>query len=437
MHVVIIGGGIGGLTLAHGLRRRGVEVSVYERDASPSDRWEGYRIHIDPLGHRALRACLPETQWRAFLDTAGREGGITLQTEQLEELVAMGGDPAGHDGEDGRRGEPDHHAVDRRVLRRILLSGLDGAVHLGAEFVRYETEPDGRVTAEFADGRRATGDVLVAADGAGSRVRRQYLPDAGRHGTGAVGLGHKLFLDDDARRWVPDAMTRGMTLTHAPEGMVFTAVFEPREGTEERLRELGVADVPEVRPYILAALVVDPHRLPADPVELADGPDPEALPRAVDRLTADWHPALRRLFADSDPDSRGVQAFKASTPTPAWTPTRVTLLGDAIHQMPPVGGMGGNTALRDASLLSRLLATSSDPVAAIGAYEAEMRAYAYPVVASALAQLDENVRTTRARLLATRSFMRLCRRVPTVRRLTMGRRGWGPEARPWEREDAA
>lgn len=436
MDVVIIGGGIGGLALAHGLRRRGVEVSVHERDPSPSSRWEGYRIHIDALGHRALRRCLPEAQWRAFLDTAGPEGGITMLSEQLEELFETGwahGDSA----DDGGSAVEDHHAVDRRVLRRILLSGLGGAVHLGAEFVGYDHEPDGRVTAVFADGHRVTGDVLIGADGAGSRVRAQYLPDAGRHDSGAVGIGHKLHLDDDTRAWVPKAMTRGMTITTTPEGMLFTAVFEPRDGTEARLADLGVTDVPELGPYVLAALVIDPRVLPADPAELASNPDPEALPRAVERLVAGWHPTLRRLLADSDPAARGVQVFRASTPTPAWTPTRVTLLGDAIHQMPPVGGMGGNTALRDASLLTHLLPDSADPVAAIGDYEAEMRSYAYPVVASALARQDSNIHATRARLVAFRGLLRLCRQIPAIQQLILGRRRFGPEPRPWELEDAS
>lgn len=279
--------------------------------------------------------------------------------------------------------------------------------------------------------------MLVGADGAGSRVRRQYLPDAGRETTGAVGIGHKVYLDEADRAWVPDVMTRGMTLTSAPEGMLFTAVFRPRPGTEERLRELGVDDVPEMRPYILAALVVEPRRLAADPAELAESPDPDALPRAVDRLVAGWHPTLRRLFAASDPEARNVGVFRAATPTPPWTPSRVTLLGDAIHQMPPVGGMGGNTALRDAALLTRLLPGAADPVAAIGEYEAEMRTYAYPVVASAVAGQDSTMRPGRARLTAMRGFFRLCRRVPAVRRLTVGRGGWGPPPRPWEQEDVA
>ena len=53
MHVLIIGGGIGGLCLAQGLRRRGVSVAVYERDRTPDVRLQGYRLSIEPPGSAA------------------------------------------------------------------------------------------------------------------------------------------------------------------------------------------------------------------------------------------------------------------------------------------------------------------------------------------------------------------------------------------------
>lgn len=59
MHVLIAGGGIGGLCLAQALRANGVSAAVYERDSSPAGRAEGYRLHINPAGARSLRACLP------------------------------------------------------------------------------------------------------------------------------------------------------------------------------------------------------------------------------------------------------------------------------------------------------------------------------------------------------------------------------------------
>lgn len=77
---------------------------------------------------------------------------------------------------------------------------------------------------------------------------------------------------------------------------------------------------------------------------------------------------------------------RTSSPVPAWTPSRVTLLGDAIHAMSPARGSGANTALRDAALLTRSLTTAAsvdDPAVAlsmIGAYEASMRDYGFATV---------------------------------------------------------
>lgn len=123
MHVIVIGGGIGGLCLAQGLRSAGISVEVHERDASPGSRWEGYRIHVNPAGSRSLRACLPPRLWDAFVATSGRGGDFGFLTDQLDQLLVV---------EEsimypGRAAGPaeDHYAVDRSTLRRLLLAGLD------------------------------------------------------------------------------------------------------------------------------------------------------------------------------------------------------------------------------------------------------------------------------------------------------------------------
>jgi 2-polyprenyl-6-methoxyphenol hydroxylase-like FAD-dependent oxidoreductase len=73
-----------------------------------------------------------------------------------------------------------HRSVNRITLRQVLLSGLEGVMNFGKVFVRYEESPSGRIVAHFEDGTTADGDILVAADGGGSRVRRQFLPQAER-----------------------------------------------------------------------------------------------------------------------------------------------------------------------------------------------------------------------------------------------------------------
>ena len=72
LHVVIIGGGIGGLTLAQGLKKSGVSAAVYERDRTRTDRVQGYRVHINPTGSLALHECLPAPLFETFTRTCGK-----------------------------------------------------------------------------------------------------------------------------------------------------------------------------------------------------------------------------------------------------------------------------------------------------------------------------------------------------------------------------
>lgn len=432
--VLVVGGGIGGLCLAHGLRRAGVDVRVAERDADPAGRWEGYRIHIDPAGARSLQACLPDHLWQAFLDTAGPGGAFGFLTERLDELVvieeAVSYPLAADPGEN-------HYAVDRRVLRRILLAGLGDAVHLDAEFVGYQTAGDGTVTAEFADGRRMTADLLVGADGVGSRVRRRFLPAAEPEPAGVVGFGHKVLLTDEARAWVPERLQNGMNLVSGREPVsLFTSAYQPPPGARAALATV-TDDVPAdvETPYVLAALVADADTVPGDVTDL----DGDALRRVVDGLVRDWHPDLRRLLAESDPSSRGAQRFVVSPQPGPWPSGPVTLLGDAVHVMPPTGGLGANSALRDAHRLTRALASVAEGreelVPAVAAYETDMRDHGYAAVRGALEVRDRLIARGVLPTLAMRTWFRLCRRSATLRRRTFGD---GPDAlhhpRAWERE---
>jgi len=91
--VAIIGGGLGGLCLANGLKKAGISVTVYERDQSPESRPQGYRIHIDPQGSTALHQCLPSHLWDLFASTGGDfSQGFSIVTEQL----GLGGLPVSH-----------------------------------------------------------------------------------------------------------------------------------------------------------------------------------------------------------------------------------------------------------------------------------------------------------------------------------------------------
>ncbi|MGH4019315.1 MAG: FAD-dependent oxidoreductase [Pseudonocardiaceae bacterium] len=386
-HVIVAGGGIGGLCLAHGLRRAGVGVTVHEREPAGS-RPRGFRLHLNPAGSRALHACLPTAQWQTLLATADPPGGITFLTEQLAELVTVDESIMYPD---AIAPSEDHHAVDRAELRRVLLSGLDDVVTFGSEIVGYEHTADGRVAAEFADGRREVGDVLVGADGAGSRVRRQYLPGARLVDTGVVSIAQKLYLTDKSRARVPARLQTGMTstLVDAPYAL-FTSAFIPRD--------------PSGDPYVLAALIGYRTAFPPDVTEC----DHAGLRAAVDTLVAGWHPQLRQALAEAT--ERHAHPFAASRAIPA---------------------------LRDAHLLTRRLAAvargEQDLRPAIGGYETEMRDYGHDAVERAVAMKDQMTATGRMATGTARAWFRLCRAVPALRRRTFADTFAAPaHPRSWE-----
>ena len=423
LHVVVIGGGIGGLCLAQGLRQAGVSVAVYERDRIPEARLQGYRLSIEPPGSGALHDCLPPELWQILVATSGDPGErMGVFDEQLRELMQE--DPKA-DATDPASGS---HAISRVTLRRVLLAGLDDVVHFDKEFVRYDRSDDGRVVASFADGSSATGDLLVGADGARSRVRRQLLPEARRIDTPAIGVGGKLPLTEQTTAWLPESITATKNMILPPRDFLFTAVFRRREDPGEvarrvrdRARAVGIDPDQLLRDaqdddYIMWAFVA--HRR-SYPDGLADQRG-KALREVVERQVAQWHPLLRRLVAESDPDTVEQFDFAAAARVRPWPTTNVTLLGDAIHYMPPVGGMGGNAALQDARLLCAALATvdggSAQLLPALSAYEAEMLDRGFKTVRGVRLYTRLAISRRRALRSVARGFFRLCGRIAPLRR---------------------
>ena len=131
--------------------------------------------------------------------------------------------------------------------------------------------------------------------------------------------------------------------------------------------------------YLMWGLSAKHDRLPAPDPELAAA-GPAALHAAACRAIRSWHPDLRTLLAKAAVDETFFIRVRSSQRVPAWAPSRVTLLGDAIHAMSPARGSGANTALLDAANLCTALTDSSDVIAAIGGYEEKMRDYGFAAV---------------------------------------------------------
>ncbi|MEV4223745.1 FAD-dependent oxidoreductase [Nonomuraea sp. NPDC049725] len=406
--IAIIGGGIGGLCLAHGLRKAGLDVTVYERDRTPADRLQGYRVHIDPHGARALRDCLPAHLWQAFLDTTGQGGqDFGFLTEQLDLLALIETPPAADPADD-------HHSVSRITLRQVLLSDLDDVVRFGRAYERYERLPDGRVRLFFADGASETAGIVVAADGGNSRVRRQYLPHARRVDTGITTVAGKFPLTERTRRLLSPRLVDGPNNVIPPSGLgLFCAPHDlsdaPATGIGRTEQEGALMD--NGSSYILWAVGAALDRFPGDISEMSG----QQLRDAVSAMITSWHPDLRRLVADSDPDTVSLLPIRTSVPVDAWEPSTITLLGDAIHSMTPMRGIGANTALRDARLLTQALSGGGDPVQAIGRYEAEMRGYGFTAVRDSLRAAEQFVGGGRLARFGFKTFLRTVQRVPSLK----------------------
>ena len=409
MHVIIIGAGTGGLCLAHGLRRAGISVAVYERDRTRTDGLQGYRVGISPDGSRALKTCLPPELFDTFVATCARAPVyFNMLTEQMDEVLSI---PVGNDGDPVNS----EKSVSRMTLRQVLLTGLEDIVHFTKTFTRYEQRADGTVTAIFEDGSRATGDVLVAADGANSRVRRQYLPEARQEETGIVSIGGKVPCTPETKALLSEKIVHGVTMIMAPKG--YGAILHVMEFSPDRPRLLHDTTTD----YIMWGFWASRDKFAVSPPEI---PRPQLLPLASE-MTASWHPNLRALIRQTDPSTLFSINIRTSVPVAPWPATAVTLLGDAIHTMTPGRGVGANTALRDAALLCRHLMSVRDGRAplrqAIGEYEAEMREYGFAAVLESRKQMDGRSAlhkpvVGRVMLAAMRSGMRFVNHMPPLKR---------------------
>lgn len=348
--VTIVGAGLAGPLLAHGLARAGTDVTLYEREDAVDERSQGYRIHLEPEGVDALHACLPPDLYDEAVATSGIPGsGVTILDPRLEVVRHIPASPGGK-----------HLSVDRVTLRRILLTGLD--IRHGTTFERYELRDDGRVRSFFAGGDVVDADLLVGADGTHSRIRAQLLPHAEIVETGQSLIFGKTPLTLETRALTPPAALDGFSAVAGADGR-----FMPLAGHRPRTGDPG---------YLMWVVGT------RGPLEsTVDG---SALRDTAAKLIADWHPNLAALINHTAPTAISSTTIRTANPVPHWKTGPVTLVGDAIHTMVPAG-IGAAVALRDAALLCDLVTQNPDSLLdAVHAYEAEMLAYGFDAVARSL-----------------------------------------------------
>jgi 2-polyprenyl-6-methoxyphenol hydroxylase-like FAD-dependent oxidoreductase len=360
VHVLIAGGGIGGLCLAQGLRRYGIGATVHERDPSPDARGQGYRISLKRDGVDALRECLPPELFELCAATAIRAATrMIFMDTQLRPRFSKP-IPESTDG----------FGVNRRTLREILLIGLED-VHFGRTLTSYEETAAG-VTAHFEDGSTASGDLLVGADGTGSAVRAQLLPDAVIDELGASIYGRTPM---PTGPWLPDELTDSFNRVIGDPAAFSVATCRARHRPSEAAARLApgavLTDIPDYLQWMVSPFPGGSHHGTADATTL------HAI--AAETVTG-WHPGVERIIAEADVAATFPVVLTSARRVDGWESAAVTLLGDAIHTMSPGRGEGANTALRDAALLARTLAGVAPLPVAKRRYEAEMLYYGFEAV---------------------------------------------------------
>ena len=420
LRVAVAGGGLGGLCLAQGLLKAGVDVTVYERDAQLAGRRQGYRLHVDARAGLALEQCLPAGSLALFQATCSEASTrLTVVSERLRVL-----------NEQRRTGSADPYApatlstsVNRQTLREVLAAGLDGRLVFGCELTGYELTGSqldssqladsrlagpgngrGGVRLHFADGRQAEADLLVGADGVGSAVRRQYLPAAAPADTGKRCVYGSIPLGPGEADRLPSALRDGFTAVIGGQVGMATGVVRFRQRPEQAAPWLSPAG-----DYLMWAVAGDGRRFGVADERLT-AMSPAELHALTARMIRSWHPDLRALHARAAVDETFLVRVRTSPAVPPWPPSRVTVLGDAIHAMSPARGSGANTAVKDAEMLRLMVSgtagngprtelagsgpvragsgaarSGGDLIAAVGEYERQMRDYGYAAVAASRA----------------------------------------------------
>ena len=334
--VIIVGAGIGGLTLGLALHREGIPCRIFE--SAPEIRPVGVGINLLPHATRELAALgleppLAKSAITTTDATFFNRFGQLIYQEPL-------GRAAGY--------EHPQFSIHRGDLQMILTdafcarAGADKLV-TGKHCTAVEQD-DGGVTVNYADGSSVRGRVAIACDGIHSAIRKQFYPEEGEPRYSGVNMWRGV------TRWKP--MLSGASMVRAGWLSHGKMVIYPIRGVD--------ADGLQLVNWV--AEIETPNYRKRDwnrPGSLDD-----FLP-----AFADWHfdwldvPTFIRA-------AESVLEFPMvdQDPLPRWSFGRVTLLGDAAHPMVPRGSNGAGQAILDARALTDAL-RAHEPVAALAAYE--------------------------------------------------------------------
>ena len=332
MHVLVVGGGIGGLTAALALEKRGHTVTVAEQSGVISEVGAGLQLSPNAMkvlnalgvGARvmtdAFRPQAAEMRW-------GRSGRTVFSIPLRKAAANRWGAEYIHV----------HRADLINALREELIARAPDSLVLGHRLERYEMQ-GGKVVAHFAGGDTIEADLLVGADGIHSAVRTQMLGADEPEFTGCVA-------------WRATAPVTALG-KHVPPPAASVWVGPHRHAVTYLLRRGSLANF----------VGVVEHKTPGDESWTATGAKEQAL-----QDFKRWHPSVTAIIEAADSMNRW--ALYGRKPLPKWSEGHVTLLGDACHPMLPFLAQGAAMAIEDAWALAACLDAEADVPAALAAYE--------------------------------------------------------------------
>jgi 2-polyprenyl-6-methoxyphenol hydroxylase-like FAD-dependent oxidoreductase len=357
-NIAIVGGGPGGLTLARILQMNGVSVKVYERDLNREVRVQGATLDLhEESGLKALEVAGLMDAFNASY----RPGADKLRVVDKNGNIVL--DEHGADGGSYNRPE-----IDRGPLRKILLDSLkQDTVIWDSQFVSL-SEQDDMIKLGFKNGSIAYADLVIAADGANSRIR-PYITPIKPFYAGVSVIEGAVYNSEKASPRIHGLLNEGKifamgdekTLIVSSKGDGSLVFYAGIKSAESWLQHSGI-----------------------------DFKDKGQVFAWFKQEFADWSDIWDELFENAE--SVFIPRPQYCIPlNQTWEALpNLTMLGDAAHLMPPYAGEGVNMAMLDAlelaeCLLSDDFANTHD---AIAAYEKQMRARASETAAMTLEQTD-------------------------------------------------
>lgn len=332
-HVLIAGAGIGGLTAALALLKRGIDVDIYEQ--APELREIGAGFQMSANGTRVLYALgLGDAIDAIAWEPSGKEIRI-WNTGQTWTLFDLGAESL------ERYGAPYlmfHRADLHGVLADAVRDIKPDAIHLNAKAVGCEQDESGAAL-RLESGEAARGDLLIGADGVHSAVRQSLFGPDARSFSGLIAWRGVIDVSD-----LPDEMTRPVGVNWVGPGGHVVHYFV-RHGALLNFVGILEKDDWQVESWIAQGTVAEC---------LAD--------------FEGWHPAIRATIRHIHTPYKW--ALMRREPMERWTVGRISLLGDACHPMVPMLAQGAVMAIEDGMVLARCLEACRDaPEAGLLRYE--------------------------------------------------------------------